>query len=79
MTTDKEAKALAKRDSIIAAFLERKADIDAKLARLTAASAEHFGTNPDHLTWGDVGDLDRLDTLLQQATDQVFREGENGA
>ena len=38
-----------------AAFIARKAEIDAMLARLQALSADHFNTDPDALTWSDVG------------------------
>ena len=60
-----------------AAFLAKKTEIDAKLARLVTISAEHFYADPDAIDWGDVGDLERLNELLTQATDAAFREGEN--
>jgi hypothetical protein len=56
------------------AFLARKAEIDAMLARLTQLSEGHFGTSPDEITWGDVG---MLAQQLRSITDQAFQEGEH--
>jgi hypothetical protein len=59
------------------AFIAAKADIDAMLARLTALSNVHFGTNPDENNWGDVGTLNHYVGLLRQITDSAFSEGEH--
>jgi hypothetical protein len=39
------------------AFISRKAEIDALLARLTAFSDEHFGRSPDEVRWCDAASL----------------------
>lgn len=39
------------------AFIARKAEIDAMIARLQALSADHFGADPDAINWGHVGSL----------------------
>lgn len=59
------------------AFMARKAEIDAQLARLQALSDEHFNLSPDSIHWGHVGDLSRYADLLKQITDAAFKEGEH--
>jgi hypothetical protein len=44
-------------DAALAAFMAGKAEIDALLARIAAASDDHFGINPERVTWGDAGSL----------------------
>ena len=44
-------------EDALAAFVQRKAEIDAMLSRLQALSDEHFGYSPDEVTWGHVGSL----------------------
>jgi hypothetical protein len=39
------------------AFIARKAEIDAMIARLQAMSAEHFNADPEAINWGHVGSL----------------------
>ncbi|WP_169711941.1 hypothetical protein [Erythrobacter tepidarius] len=38
-------------DNALDAFIARKAEIDAMLARLAALSDEHFGYAPDEINW----------------------------
>lgn len=59
------------------AFMSRKAEIDAQLARLQALSDEHFNVNPNKVHWGHVGDLGHYADLLKQITDATFKEGEH--
>jgi hypothetical protein len=61
----------------LAAFVARKAEIDAMLARLQALSDDHFGVAPDEVTWGDVGSLEHHAALLKRITDMAFGEGEH--
>lgn len=63
-------------DAALAAFVSKKAEIDAMLARLAALSADHFNTSPDAVTWGHVGTLEHYASLLRQITDSAFGEGE---
>jgi len=51
------------------AFITAKAKIDAMLVHLTALSADNFETSPDKITWGDVGDLNRIAALLERTTE----------
>lgn len=64
-------------DAALAAFLARKASIDATLARLAALSAEHFGVSPDEVNWGDVGSLEHYEATLKRIADSAFNEGEH--
>lgn len=48
------------------AFVARKASFDALLARLTAASDEHFGVGPDDVHWGHVGSLAEAVRMLEE-------------
>lgn len=65
------------KDSALAAFIARKAEIDAMLARLQDASADHFGFAPDDINWGQVGTLAHYAELLKRITDAAFNEGEH--
>ena len=47
-------------------FICRKAEIDKLLARLTEASADHFGADPEKVHWGDVGTLGFVRTQLRE-------------
>ena len=61
----------------LAAFIARKAEIDAMLARLTALSENHFDVDVQTLHWGHVGDIEHYASLLKRITDAAFREGEH--
>jgi len=64
-------------DDALAAFVQRKAEIDAMLARLQALSDEHFNYSPDRITWHNVGTLGYYAKLLKRVTDSAFKEGEH--
>lgn len=59
------------------AFIARKVEIDAMLARLAALSDEHFDIHTDKVHWGHVGTLAHYAELLKRITDSAFREGEH--
>lgn len=59
------------------AYLAKKTEIDTMLARLTALSDDHFGADPDAVTWGDVGTLAHYAELPKRITDSAFKEGEH--
>jgi hypothetical protein len=61
----------------LAAFVLRKGEIDAMLARLQSLSADHFGYGPDEIRWDHVGTLGYYAELLKRVTDSAFREGEH--
>jgi hypothetical protein len=62
----------------LAAFVQKKVEIDAMLARLQALSDDHFGYSPDEIRWDHVGTLGYYAELLKRVTDSAFREGEHG-
>jgi hypothetical protein len=64
------------REEALAAFVSKKAEIDAMLARLQALSDDHFNYSPDDITWDHVGTLGHYAELLNRVTDSAFREGE---
>ena len=72
-----EAKANSNREQALAAFLAKKAEIDAMLARLAALSDDHFDTSPDEINHGHVGTLGRYAGLLRRITGMAFKEGEH--
>jgi hypothetical protein len=64
-------------DDALAAFVARKAEIDAMLTRLQALSDDHFNYSPDEIDWGHVGTLGYYAELLKRVTDSAFNEGEH--
>jgi hypothetical protein len=77
MTTRSTAKIIKLEHGPVTAFVARKAEIDAMLARLQTLSESHFGLDPEDVTWSEVGTLERYASLLKQLTDQAFHEGEH--
>ena len=65
------------RANALAAFIGKKAEIDAMLARLQALSDDHFNTHPDEVNWGHVGTLEHYASLLKRITESAFGEGEH--
>jgi hypothetical protein len=65
------------REQALAAFVSKKAEIDAMLTRLQALSDDHFGYAPDDVTWSHVGTLEHYAELLKRITDSAFKEGEH--
>ena len=66
-------------DDALAAFVAKKAEIDAMLTRLQALSDDHFNYSPDEITWDHVGTLGYYAELLKRVTDSAFKEGEHAA
>ena len=46
------------------AYLARAAAIHAKLERLQQLADDHFGHDPEAIHWGHVGDLGRVEQVL---------------
>jgi hypothetical protein len=69
-------KARRNHEAALDAFMNKKAEIDAMLARLQALSDEHFNTHPDQVSWGHAGTLEHYANLLRRITDSAFSEGE---
>ena len=53
-------------EAALTAFMQGKAEIDALLARFQAASADHFGTEPEAVTWGHAGSLGFVTERLKE-------------
>ena len=64
------------REQALAAFIVKKAEIDAMLTRLQALSDDHFNYSPDEINWCHVGTLGYYAELLKRVTDSAFQEGE---
>jgi hypothetical protein len=65
------------KEEALAAFVSKKAEIDAMLTRLQALSDDHFNYSPDQIDWGHVGTLGYYAELLKRVTDSAFNEGEH--
>jgi hypothetical protein len=77
-------KARRNKEAALAAFIGKKAEIDAMLARLQALSDDHFNAHPDEVNWADVWAplarrhiLEHYASLLKRITDSAFGEGEH--
>jgi hypothetical protein len=70
-------RAAKSREQALAAFVSKKAEIDAMLTRLQALSDDHFGYSPDDVTWSHVGTLEHYAELLTRITGSAFNEGEH--
>ena len=79
MTPEPLQKIAKSNDDALAAFVARKAEIDAMLSRIQSLSNDHFGVAPDEVAWGDVGTLGHYAGLLRRITDMAFHEGEHAA
>jgi hypothetical protein len=64
-------------EQALAAFVSKKAEIDAMLTRLQALSDDHFDYAPDDVTWSHVGTLEHYAELLKRITDSAFKEGDH--
>jgi hypothetical protein len=64
-------------EQALAAFVSKKAEIDAMLTRLRTLSDDHFGYAPDDVTWSHVGTLEHYAELLKRITGSAFNEGEH--
>lgn len=61
------------------AFVVKKAEFDAMLARLQTLSADHFNWSADEINWGHAGTMAHYAEMLKQITDSAFHEGEHAA
>jgi hypothetical protein len=77
MNTRIQSRIARSNEDALAAFVSKKAEIDAMLTRLQALSDDHFGYAPDEVTWAHVGTLEHYAELLRRITDSAFKEGEH--
>lgn len=66
-------------ENALAAFIAAKAEIDARLERLRALSADHFEYDPDTINWGAGGSIQSVAADLRKITGFHFGEGEFAA
>jgi hypothetical protein len=76
MSTRNQRQIARSNEDALAAFVQKKAEIDATLTRLQALSDDHFNYSPDEITWDHVGTLGYYAELLKRVTDSAFKEGE---
>ena len=50
----------------LATYITKSASIQSKAQKLQQLANDHFGHDPDAIHWGHVGDLDRVQTLLDE-------------
>lgn len=48
------------------AYMQHLSAIRAHLEALQSLVDDHFGTDPDSITWANVGDLTRIESALSQ-------------
>jgi hypothetical protein len=77
MSTRTRNQIIRSNEDALAAFVSKKAEIDAMLTRLQALSDDHFGYSPDEIDWGQVGTLGYYAELLKRVTDSAFNEGDH--
>jgi hypothetical protein len=77
--TDMTRQTARTNDAALAAFVAKKAEIDAMLARLQTFSDDHFGADPERVNWADVGSLEHQLNLLKQISDFALSEGEHAS
>ena len=66
-------------DAALAAFIARKAEIDAALDRIRAASGDHFFASPEDVHWGHVTVLADHAALIKRITDAIYSEAEHAS
>ena len=79
MSTRIQRQIAGSNEDALAAFVSKKAEVDAMLTRLQALSDDHFGCAPEDVTWSHVGTLEHYAELLKRITDSAFNEGEHAA
>jgi hypothetical protein len=65
--TDALTRATRNQARSLDAFMARHAAVATLLERLTAASADHFGADPERVLWAEASSLARVEELLAEA------------
>ena len=65
--THNPARATRNQQRSLDAFVARRAAVAALLERLTAASADHFGADPERVLWAEASSLAHVEELLAEA------------
>ena len=63
-------------ETALSEFVRQCNILDRLLAEIKEASLNHFGTNPDEVHWGNVGDVKSYCDVLQNVSDCIYNRGE---
>lgn len=63
-------------ETALSAFVKQCNILDRILAEIKEASLNHFGTAPDKINWGNVGDVKMYSDALQNVSDCIYNRGE---
>ena len=66
----------ANREAALAAFISAKLEFDALLAEIKQASDDHFGADPETITWADAEQLHHRMAPLRDLADALAKRGE---
>jgi hypothetical protein len=77
ITTTREQRRIENHERALAAYLEHHAAAVALIARIQVAVANHdTAPDPEAITWGTVGSMEKTRQDLQALSDWLFNEGE---
>jgi len=63
-------------EKALSEFIGRMGEARERLEELQTFVDDHMHTNPDEISWGDVGSARHLVEQLTQLTDWAFQRGE---
>jgi len=63
-------------EKILGEFIGRLGEARERLAELQTFVDDHMDTNPDEISWGDVGNAGYVLEKLTELTDWCFKRGE---
>jgi hypothetical protein len=66
MSTRVQRQIARSNEDALAAFVSKKAEVDAMLTRLQALSHDHFGYAPEDVAWSHVGTLEHYAEVLKR-------------
>ena len=77
VTTTREQRRIENQERALAAYMEHHATAVALLERIADAITNHdLAPDPEAITWGTVGSMERARHDLQALSDWLFNEGE---
>ena len=80
ITTNREQRRRENHERALAAYLEHHAAAVALVERIHEAVANHdLAPDPEAITWGTVGSMEKTRGDLQALSDWLFNEGEYAA
>jgi hypothetical protein len=80
ITTTREQRRIENHERALAAYMEHHAAAVALINRIQVAVANHdLAPDPESITWGTVGSMEKTRGDLQALSDWLFNEGEYAA